>query len=219
MQYSFLKRAGIIVFGALIVLSTQAPAQTTTESARAKTHNHGQKADKPTLVNEADIQARPLSDWAADWQSIYPFLQDGTFDAVMAHKAESGKKTAEEYHAYYETGYKTGVERILIEGSTVTFFRDGSPVQGQYEDDGYEILTYKSGNQGVRFLFKKSGGDAAAPMSIQFSDHKISPTKADHYHLYWGDDRAELLTEVTNWPTYFPTRMSGEDIANQMLAH
>lgn len=215
MQRTTLKRAGIIAIGALVAFSTPATAQTTA----AHTHTHAHQAKGVSLIDESEVQARALSDWAADWQSIYPYLQDGTFDAVMAHKAESGEKTAEEYQAYYQTGYKTDVERILIDASTVTFFRDGTPIQGEYEDDGYEILTYESGNQGVRFLFKKSGGDAEAPTSIQFSDHKIVPTKADHYHLYWGNDRDALLTEVTNWPTYFPAQMSGEDIAHEMMAH
>ena len=219
MHRTTLKKAGVIAIGALIVFSTQALAQTATNSANAETHAHANKADEPSLINEAEIQARNLSDWAADWQSLYPHLQDGTLDKVMEHKAESGKKTAEEYRAYYEIGYKTDVERILIDTTSVTFFRDGQPVQGQYANDGYEILTYESGNQGVRFIFEKSGGDEAAPQFIQFSDHKIVPTKADHYHLYWGDDRDELLKEVTNWPTYFPAELSGAEIAAEMLAH
>lgn len=219
MKQTFLKQACAIATGALIVLSTQSIAQTTANSAKTDTHKHQHKDHGPSLVNEAEVKARALSDWANDWQSLYPFLQDGTLDVVMEHKAESGKKTAEEYRAYYETGYKTDVERILIDGSSVTFFREGQPVQGQYAEDGYEILTYKSGNQGVRFIFEKSGGDEAAPQFIQFSDHEIAPTKVDHFHLYWGNDRAALLKEVTNWPTYFPTALNGAEIAAKMTAH
>lgn len=219
MQHTILERTGAIAIGALIVFSTHAMTQTKTNSTKTETHTHAHAAAEPSLINEAEIRARSLSDWADDWQSLYPLLQDGTLDAVMEHKAESGKKTAEEFRAYYEVGYKTDVERILIDGSSVTFFRNGQPVQGLYADDGFEILTYASGNQGVRFIFKKSGGDEAAPQFIQFSDHKIVPTKVDHYHLYWGDDRAGLLTEVTNWPTYFPTEMSGAEIAAKMVAH
>lgn len=219
MQQTILKRACIIATGAIIVFSTQAIAQTTAESAKTETHTHEHQVDGPSLIDEADVKARSLSDWAADWQSLYPHLLEGTLDEVMAYKAESGEKTAEEYRAYYEVGYKTDVERILIEDYSVTFFRDGQPVQGQYVEDGYEILTYESGNQGVRFIFEKSGGDEAAPQFIQFSDHEIVPTKVDHYHLYWGDDRAELLTEVTNWPTYFSAELSGEEIAAKMMAH
>ena len=45
------------------------------------------------------------------------------------------------------------------------------------------------------------------------------PTKVDHFHLYWGDDRAALLKEVTNWPTYFPADWSGADIVKSMTSH
>lgn len=220
MQPTILKRVNVIVIGAMILFSAQAIAQTTTTTpSKTDTHKHEHSVSEPSLIDEADISARPLADWANDWQSLYPLLQDGTLDAVMEHKAESGEKTVEEYTAYYEAGYKTDVERILIDDSSVTFFRNGKPVQGQYEDDGHEILTYKSGNQGVRFIFEKSGGDEAAPQFIQFSDHKIVPTKSDHYHLYWGDNRAELLKEVTNWPTYFPAKLSSEEVKAKMLAH
>ncbi|MBB5723932.1 zinc transport system substrate-binding protein [Loktanella ponticola] len=218
MLHFTIKRAAVIAIGALVTLATQAPAQTS-NSATTDSQSHAHQAHEPSLVDEADVQARGLSDWENDWQSIYPFLQDGTLDAVLAHKAEDGDKTVEEYRAYYTTGYATDVDRILIDGSSVTFFRDGQPVQGQYQNDGYEILTYESGSQGVRYIFEKSGGDEAAPQFIQFSDHITVPTKADHYHLYWGDDRAELLTEVTNWPTYFPADLSGAEIAESMIAH
>lgn len=218
MQHKTFKRIAIIAIGALVAISTQSIAQTTNPTT-SKTENHEQHVHKPSLINEADVQVRNLSDWEDDWQSIYPFLQDGTLDAVLEHKAEAGERTVEEYRAYYNTGYATDVDRILIDGSSVTFFQDGEAVQGEYENDGYEILTYESGNQGVRYIFEKSGGDEGAPQFIQFSDHIIVPTKADHYHLYWGDNRAELLTEVTNWPTYFPASMSGVEIADSMLAH
>lgn len=218
MQHKNYKRASGIALAALFIFSTQATAQTT-NTAQDKTQSSSHQAAEVSLVDEADVQARPLSDWAGDWQSLYPLLQNGLLDVVIDHKAESGQKTAAEYRAYYEAGFKTDVERILIDNASVTFFKDGQPVQGQYADDGYEILTYESGNQGVRFVFRKVGGDAAAPQSIQFSDHKLKPTKADHYHLYWGDDRAVLLKEVTNWPTYFPADLSEAQIVSDMLAH
>ena len=71
----------------------------------------------------------------------------------------------------------------------------------------------------MRFVFRKVDGDAAAPGFIQFSDHKIAPQAADHYHLYWGEDRAEILKELTNWPTYYPASLSAEDVAAEMMAH
>ncbi len=182
-------------------------------------HDHGDDKIYKGYFEDSQIQDRTLADWAGDWQSVYPYLKDGTLDPVMEHKAEKGDMTAEEYKAYYDTGYKTDVERITIDGDTITFYRDGQPLTARYASDGYEILTYKKGNRGVRFIFEKAEGDAEAPQFIQFSDHRIAPAEADHYHLYWGDDRAKLLEELTNWPTYYPSSLDAKQIVSEMLAH
>lgn len=185
----------------------------------AHAHSDASDAIYKGYFEDTQIAPRLLADWEGDWQSVYPHLQDGTLDPVMAHKAEKGDRSAEDYRAYYETGYRTEVDRIVIEGDTVTFHENGKAIQGRYADGGYEILTYEKGNRGVRFVFEKTGGDDAAPRYIQFSDHRIAPARSDHYHLYWGDDRAALLEELTNWPTYYPSSLTGDEIAHEMLAH
>lgn len=185
-------------------------------------HAHGHDHDDKVYqgyFEDNQIAPRMLADWEGDWQSVYPLLQDGTLDPVMAHKAEAGTMSAEEYRAYYDVGYRTEVDRITIAGDTFTFFGAGEPVAARYADDGYEILTYEKGNRGVRFIFKKVEGDEAAPAFVQFSDHAIAPQDADHFHLYWGDDRAALLEELTNWPTYYPSALSAGDVVEEMLAH
>ncbi|WP_245941528.1 ZinT family metal-binding protein [Cereibacter changlensis] len=187
-------------------------------------HDHAHSHDHDSKIyqgyfDDAQIAERQLSDWAGDWQSVYPLLQDGVLDPVMEHKAENGDQSAEEYRAYYEIGYKTDIDRITIEGDAVTFYQAGKPLAAQYASDGFEVLTYAKGNRGVRFIFEKTGGDEAAPRFIQFSDHAIAPQDAGHYHLYWGDDRAALLEEVTNWPTYYPSSLDGAQIVKEMIAH
>ncbi len=189
------------------------------DQATGHDHDHDDDRIYKGYFDDDQVEARALSDWQGDWQSVYPYLQDGTLDPVMAHKAEHGDKSAEEYKAYYETGYRTEVERIVIDGDTVTFYENGEPLQARYAGDGFEILTYPRGNRGVRFIFEKTEGDAAAPQYIQFSDHRIAPAAADHFHLYWGDDRAALLEELTNWPTYYPSALSSEEIVREMTAH
>ncbi|WP_299809444.1 metal-binding protein ZinT [uncultured Roseibium sp.] len=200
------------------ILPANAQTQKSPKADETAAHSHDDEIYKGYFKDE-QIRSRALSDWEGDWQSVYPYLQDGTLDPVMQHKAEHGGKTAQEYRAYYETGYRTDVNRIVIDGNDVTYQKDGGSASGQYAADGYEILTYEKGNRGVRFIFKKTGGDAAAPDFIQFSDHRIAPAKADHYHLYWGDDRAALLEELTNWPTYYPAALSGQQILDEMTAH
>ncbi|UFT99872.1 ZinT/AdcA family metal-binding protein [Radiobacillus kanasensis] len=204
---------------------TQALSEPSTVSDSEHDHEHSHTHDEEIqkiydgYFKDSQVKDRTLSDWEGDWQSVYPYLQDGTLDEVMAHKAEHGDKTEEEYKEYYEEGYRTDVNRILIEGETVTFFENGKESTGKYTYDGYEILTYEAGNRGVRFIFKLAEDVEGLPQYIQFSDHSIYPTKAGHYHLYWGDDREALLKNVTHWPTYYPSEMDGHEIAHEMMEH
>ncbi|MEM5471156.1 metal-binding protein ZinT [Hoeflea sp. AS60] len=207
-----------------MLLATMALANQTAEAASEKAHSHTDVSHQSNDIahgyfEDSQIKARTLSDWQGDWQSLYPHLLDETLDPVLAHKAEHGEKSLEEYRAYYQAGYKTDVERIVIDGDSLTFYREGKPAKAHYAPDGHEVLTYKKGNRGVRYIFKKTAGDDAAPMFIQFSDHGIAPAKAGHYHLYSGSDRAGLLEELTNWPTYYPSSLTASEIVEEMLAH
>ncbi|RUR44389.1 metal-binding protein ZinT [Vreelandella populi] len=183
-------------------------------------HDHDHSSDIYSgHFSDDQVADRPLSDWEGDWQSVYPYLEDGTLGEVFAHKAEHGDKTAEEYKQYYTTGYETDVDRIVIEGNSFTFYENGEENTGEYQYDGYEILTYETGNRGVRFIFELEDEAENMPQYIQFSDHDIYPTDAHHFHLYWGDDREALLDEVTHWPTYYPSELSGDEIVEEMIAH
>lgn len=227
MQQTFVKYVSMLAAGALLALSAQAFADSGINGgtdhdhghSEEHAHEHGDDDIYNGYFDDDQIKASDLSDWAGDWQSVYPLLQEGTLDPVMAHKAKHGDKTAAEYTAYYQTGYATEVDCILINGDSVTFFKDVTTQQGRYADDGHEVLTYEAGNRGVRYIFEKIGGDAAAPAYIQFSDHAIAPTHANHFHLYWGEDRVALLKEVKNWPTYYSADLSGKEVADEMMAH
>ena len=180
-------------------------------------HNHGY-----SHFADSDVQDRTLSDWDGDWQSVYPYLQDGVLDEVMERKAENGSKTAEEYRAYYETGYKTDVSQITIdaENNTMCFVKNGVAAKATYAYKGYQIYDYESGSRGVRYFFEATDGDADAPKYVQFSDHGIGPGKAEHFHIYFGNDGFDALSqEMDNWPTYYPVDMSGDDIKEDMLEH
>ena len=170
-----------------------------------------------------EIEARELSDWEGQWQSVHTYLADGDLDEVMEHKAEAAddpEKTAEYYKEYYTKGYETDIQYIDIHGSEVTFTDEkGEQQSADYEHDGHEVLEYERGNRGVRFVFKRVGNNDKMPKYIQFSDHAIAPQEALHYHLYWGDDRQELLDEVEHWPTYYPIDYTIEQIKADMMAH
>lgn len=185
--------------------------------------HHGDDEESQQIYNgyfeDSQVEDRELSDWDGDWQSVYPYLLSGDLDEVFAHKAEDGDMTAEEYKDYYTIGYETEVERVLIKDNQVTFFENGTEYSGQYKSGGYEILNYDAGNRGVRFIFELVEGSERMPQYIQFSDHSIAPVDSHHFHLYWGDDREQLLEEVTNWPTYYPSDLDAAGLVRDMLAH
>ncbi|MBO0603588.1 metal-binding protein ZinT [Sporosarcina sp. E16_3] len=207
---------------------TSSEALTTTQDVESHSHEsehnhaHDEEIEKihAGYFEDSQVHERSLSDWEGDWQSVYPYLLDGTLDEVFAHKVQQNEDmTAEEYKTYYDVGYKTDTERIVIQGNNVTFFNNGEANTGEYQSDGYEILTYEAGNKGVRYIFKLVEPTKGVSQYIQFSDHSISPNDADHYHLYWGDDRKALLEEVINWPTFYPSELDGHTIAHEMMAH
>lgn len=214
----------VILAVSLSTLATSPRVSLADEQKQQKADSHAGHAHADDKVyqgyfDDVAVRARPFSDYEGSWQSVYPLLSDGTLDPVMEAKSKKGDKTAAEYKAYYETGYKTDVSQVIINGEEVQFLRGADVATAKYQEDGYDILTYKKGNRGVRFSFKKISGDDAAPAFIQFSDHRIAPSKADHFHLYWGDDRSQLLKEVTHWPTYYPVSLSATEILEEMLAH
>jgi len=188
-------------------------------------HDHDHEVDEDVYngyFDDADVEDRSLSDWEGEWQSVYPYLKDGTLDEVFGHKAEEGDMTEDEYREYYKTGYETDTSRIDIEGDQITFHTDGGRHTGRYVYDGYEILEYEAGNRGVRYLFTledEGGADEGLPRHIQFSDHGISPMDSGHFHIYMGDDKEALLSEMEHWPTYYPKEMSGVQIADEMMHH
>ncbi|WP_373823232.1 metal ABC transporter solute-binding protein, Zn/Mn family [Streptococcus ferus] len=170
-----------------------------------------------------DVKKRSLSDWAGQWQSVYPYLQDGSLDTVFDYKSKLKKDmTAAEYKAYYTTGYQTDVNHITISGKkkTMTFVQNGQKKTYTYRYVGYKILNYKKGNRGVRYLFEAKEKDAGQFKYVQFSDHGISPQKAGHFHLFWGgESQDKLLEEMEHWPTYYPSNLNGHEIAQEMASH
>ncbi|MGC6767246.1 metal-binding protein ZinT [Enterococcus sp. LJL128] len=190
------------------------------ESRDSHTHSHNERAASG-IFDDSEVEDRSLTDWEGQWQSVYPYLEAGKLNQVFEDKAkENVEKTAEEYKEYYAVGYQTDVEKIDIYQNLVSFYQNGNWSSGTYEYAGYRILTYESGKKGVRYLFTKIEGDKTAPQSIQFSDHIIASEQSAHYHLYFGDQsHEELLKELDNWPTYYPQKLSGEDIAHEMLYH
>lgn len=223
------------MIGSLLVLSLAAYQSNpeTEEALESNTTATEITIEPVNLQNQATVDAangffedsqvadRPLSDWEGEWQSVYPYLLDGTLDSVFAEKArDTGEKTAEEYKDYYTVGYESTFTYLTIAGDTITFYEGDTARTGTYAYSGYQILTYESGKKGVRYLFERTDDTQNTPKYVQFSDHIIEPTASAHFHIYLGDDsHATLLEEMDNWPTFYPAGMDGDEIVEEMLHH
>lgn len=196
----------------------------TTESTQASLGQETtvEKTVENGYFEDAEVEDRPLSNWAGEWQSVYPYLEDGTLDQVFEYKEKLTKdKTKAEYKAYYETGYQTDVDQITITDDRITFTdRSGNRVSSNYRYVGYKILTYEAGNRGVRYAFEATDPNSGAYRYVQFSDHTITDTPVEHYHIYFGNESQEqLYDEIDHWPTYYQADLTGLEIAQEMLAH
>lgn len=170
--------------------------------------------------NDAQVKPRSLKDWDGVWQSVAPYLADGTLEPVLQAKAAKQGKSVSEIRQYYQQGYQTPVTQIDIENDLVTFHKGTKHVSCRYQSAGYKILSYPAGNRGVRYLFTCTDKRSAAPRFIQFSDHLIAPQASAHFHIYTGDQSQEaLLSELHHWPTYYPYQLTGPQISEEMMAH
>lgn len=44
--------------------------------------------------------------------------------------------------------------------------------------------------------------------------------KAAHFHIFYGSESQEkVLEELENWPTFYPSDLSPQEIAQEMIAH
>ncbi|MDU6434503.1 MAG: metal-binding protein ZinT [Pantoea sp.] len=190
-------------------------------------HSHGpalsqmeQKAAEGIFDNK-DVRDRTLADWEGVWDSVYPLLQQGKLDPVFVKKAQKdGRKSPEQYKAYYRKGYATDIDRMGIENGVIEFHRGGSVSACHYSYAGHKILTYASGNKGVRYLFECNDVNSTAPKYVQFSDHIIAPRKSSHFHIFTGNvSQQALLDEMDNWPTYYPYQLTQQQVVDEMLHH
>lgn len=185
-------------------------------------HDHGHSHEEESFTIE-DVKDRSLTDWAGDWQSVYPYLLDGTLDPVWEHRAESGEKSAAAYYEEYKGHYVTDIDRVSINASSMTFYIKGVPVRAQYVYRGIGIIEEDEGGLWVRYKFEAAGSPPqGAPKYIMFSDHLHAPAKSEHFHIYASDLSFDVLmadSNPTNYPTYYPAFLTKDELVAEMIGH
>ena len=65
--------------------------------------------------------------------------------------------TADEYKAYYQTGYKSDIQDIKINGDHIAFtYDDGKTVESDYRYVGYYIQNWSTGTKAAMYRFERS---------------------------------------------------------------
>lgn len=181
-------------------------------------HNHDHEDFDPS-----DVKDRPLADWQGDWQSILPYLSDGSLDDFVAHAAEEDGISSEEAAAAYAAKWQTDYKAITIAGDTVSF--DGTTAQYSYA--GYTVVESDHGTS-VWYQFQISAPVQGLPAYLAFSDHEIGGEHehedeeegARHFHLRYGNDGFPALIAIEEWsPTFFDASANKAAILDALSAH
>lgn len=203
-----------------MLASVEAKEEEVVEGMQETEHDHDHSKEVSTFEDD-QVQDRALSDWAGDWQSAYPFALDGTLDEAFAAMAESGKMTADEYKAYYQTGYKSDIQDIKINGDHIAFtYDDGKTVESDYRYVGYYIQNWSTGTKAAMYRFEAVDQGSGAPIYIEFNDHMIESAAVEHFHLRMSDESFDAIVDPEkSWPTFFPADMTGEEICEHLIGH
>ncbi len=100
--------------------------------------------------------------------------------------------------AYYTTGYKTDIKNINITDTTMEFQKEGTTAKAEYKYVGYKILTYKKETV-ASASYLKPWTQWRCSEYVQFSDHNIAPVKAEHFHIFMGNESQENYSKNDNF--------------------
>ncbi len=204
------------VINLLETLGDQVKTEEMVEGMQESEHDH----DHGGEFEESDIQDRTLSEFAGEWISLYPLLLDGKLDEYLEHKAEDDETaTAETYREKYTASWVCEADHIAIAGDTITFtYQDGHTVSADYQYAGYAVKRADDGSiSNVRYQFQTD--NAAAPRYVQFNDHGHEPGEVEHFHIYFGNDGFDALTNSKTNPYFMPAALSTEEILEELTGH
>ena len=208
------------VINLLEMLGDSVKMEEIVEGMQEDGHDHGHSHDEQ--LTENDIEDRTLSDFAGAWKSLHPFLLNGDLDRFCEHRAEEDEDsstTKDTYWEKYKASWQCDAEKISINGDTITFtYADGKTVSAEYTYAGYQPKRNDEGKiRSVRYQFETTSADA--PKYVQFNDHGHEPGKAEHFHIYFGNDGFDaLMSDKTN-PFFVKDALSVEDILDELMGH
>ncbi len=189
------------------------------EHEEEEEHEHEHEHEE---IEPEDIQDRPLSDFAGEWQSLQPLLLAGELDTFCEHKAEEDEDdstTKETYFAKYAANWACDAVTMKITGDTISFTNEnGNTVAGTYAYAGYMPILADDGDiKSVRYQYTTDSADA--PKYVQFNDHGYQPGDAEHFHVYFGNDSFDALLTASSNPYFVAADLTTAGILQQLMGH
>ncbi len=210
------------VINLMDVLGDSAKEEELKEGMQEGEHEHEHDHDhEHEEIEEEDIKDRELSDFAGNWQSLYPLLEAGELDEYVEHHAEEHEKPAEEVKKELEEKWGCDVTAVSIDGTKIEFtYADGTKKSGEYKYAEYSPILNDDGDiHAVRYQYEAVSGDS--PKYVILNDHGYEPANAKHFHICYGDD-ADFDTTVKNFtynPFFIPEGLDGEKAVEILEEH
>jgi zinc transport system substrate-binding protein len=179
-------------------------------------HGHGE-------FDPANVQDRPMSDFAGSWVSGVRFLNNGSLDRYLRHRAEEEESSAEALKAEMLSAWASGYESLSVEGEALGI--GGRTAAYAYQ--GYEI-TESAHGASVWYKYQIRAPEDGFPAYLMFNDHEHGGGEehheeeegAAHLHLKYGSGGfAEMLEQAAWSPLYFSADASGEAVAEALSGH
>lgn len=182
-----------------------------------KKDEHGHDHDHDSFT-KADVENRDLSQFDGAWQSIRPYVEDGTLDAWVKASAEKKEKNVSDMKADLLKKFSTEYPNLTIKGNEVSVQKDGKTVAtGKYKSAGF---LFKEGEHHphVWYQYEIESPVNGLPKYIMINDHgyKVVKEKPDaheaHIHLLCSNEGFEQALATGTSPFYVSATLKKDDV-------
>ncbi|NLG24359.1 MAG: zinc ABC transporter solute-binding protein, partial [Clostridiales bacterium] len=156
-------------------------------------------------------------DWSGSWQSVLPYVEDGSVSEFLASKAQENGETIAEARDRYRKRFGSPYRTIEIGERGVRLWSDGASVEAEYAYIGWRAAE-SDHETGAWYVFERAAQDGDAPKYIAFSDHGTGD--AAHFHLRYGPEGPDALARMADWaPTFFDAAADAATIDRALAGH
>ncbi len=181
-------------------------------------HEHSHDHDKE--ITEADIKPRSVSEFAGEWQSLYPVLMTGALDEYVEFQAEKKSISVKDSRAEIEAKWNCGIKTIKIKGDEITLIYDnGKKESGSYKYAGFATKKNDQGKiSSLRHKFSLVKGNG--PKYVMLNDHGHEPVKSvEHFHIYFGNNNFDELVTTKSNPFFVDSKLDAKGCLANVMGH